>query len=188
MDNDQDFDALLEQSSLGTPAARRLRTRTPVERTRVIRRIIELRNTIMHSGGTTAAAASQELEKLVHSLGERSHGRPPGPPALRSAGRTRKRAADAVADLAVLSMRAGDLDDAEQMLDSAAAASLTGPGYTVALLMLAQLRLRASDPVGAERALRTLAAQTNTPGDALERELRSLAHLVHSQHPPSENT
>ncbi|PWI05117.1 sigma-70 family RNA polymerase sigma factor [Streptomyces sp. NWU339] len=48
---DDDFDALLEKSSLGGSAARRLRERTPLSRAQTVHRIVELRHRIAYPGG-----------------------------------------------------------------------------------------------------------------------------------------
>lgn len=69
---DDDFDALLEKSSLGGSAARRLRERTPLSRARTVRRIIELRNQIAHPGETPEEAAQTDLE-LLHQLKSMNH-------------------------------------------------------------------------------------------------------------------
>ncbi|MFF1909225.1 hypothetical protein [Kitasatospora sp. NPDC058218] len=68
MDDDQDFEALLERSSLGSPGARRLRARTPAVRADTVHRIIELRHTVIHSDGSTAADASRKLAELLRCL------------------------------------------------------------------------------------------------------------------------
>ncbi|MFD8085355.1 RNA polymerase sigma factor [Kitasatospora sp. NPDC059722] len=69
MTDDQDFDALLERSSLGSPGARRLRASTLPARAAVVRRITELRNIIAHADrAATRENALQELTELLHSL------------------------------------------------------------------------------------------------------------------------
>lgn len=70
MTDNQDFDALLEQSSLGSPAARRLRERTPVERAAAIRRITKLRNIIAHSSGAKAENAVKELAEVLRAISD----------------------------------------------------------------------------------------------------------------------
>ncbi|MFD7608620.1 Crp/Fnr family transcriptional regulator [Streptomyces mirabilis] len=76
---DDDFEALLERSSLGGPAARRLRERTPLSRARTVRRITELRNQIAHPGdGRDAAVQSaRELIQLLEDMGFRAEGEVP---------------------------------------------------------------------------------------------------------------
>ncbi|MEV0192364.1 hypothetical protein AB0I39_28010 [Kitasatospora purpeofusca] len=71
MTDNHDFDALLEQSSLGSPGARQLRARTPATRADTVRRIIELRNTITRSSstGTENENAVRELAELLDSIG-----------------------------------------------------------------------------------------------------------------------
>jgi CRP-like cAMP-binding protein len=76
---DDDFEALLERSSLGGPAARRLRERTPLSLARTVRRITELRNQIAHPGdGRDAAVQSaRELIQLLEDMGFRAEGEVP---------------------------------------------------------------------------------------------------------------
>ncbi|MFE3416157.1 Crp/Fnr family transcriptional regulator [Streptomyces mirabilis] len=76
---DDDFEALLERSSLGGPAARRLRERTPLSRARTVRRITELRNQIAHPGDGRDAAvqAARELIQLLEDMGFRAEGEVP---------------------------------------------------------------------------------------------------------------
>lgn len=69
---DDDFDALLEKSSLGGSAARRLRERTPLSRARTVHRIIELRNQIAHPGEALEQAAQTDRE-LLHQLKSMDH-------------------------------------------------------------------------------------------------------------------
>ncbi|MGX1546569.1 hypothetical protein [Streptomyces adustus] len=71
---DDDFDALLENSSLGGPVARRLRERTPVSRARAVRSITELRDRIAHLGSAPeeAAQAARELVRLLEDMGYRA--------------------------------------------------------------------------------------------------------------------
>ncbi|MBJ6613933.1 MULTISPECIES: helix-turn-helix domain-containing protein [unclassified Streptomyces] len=76
VDETDDFDALLESTSLGGAGARKLRSRTPVDRARAVRTIAHLRNRIVHDPAH-AAAAAQELVELLESLGREA---PPGPP------------------------------------------------------------------------------------------------------------
>lgn len=73
---DEDFESLLEQSSLGTEGARQLRQRTPLSRARTVRRIAELRNRIANHVGeqTEAVQAAGELLQLLQSLGYSTHG------------------------------------------------------------------------------------------------------------------
>lgn len=72
-DRDDDFEALLEQSSLGSPAARRLRERTPPKRASFIRMITELRGEIAHPGDEAEEArAARDLEHLLRTVGYRA--------------------------------------------------------------------------------------------------------------------
>jgi len=73
MDNgsDDDFEALLERSSLGTPGAQNLRRRTPHSQVESIRRIAELRNTMVHAASASSErrAAATALASLLENLG-----------------------------------------------------------------------------------------------------------------------
>ncbi|MEE1782671.1 hypothetical protein PUR71_07005 [Streptomyces sp. SP17BM10] len=69
MDDDQDFDALLERSSLGSPGARRLRASTSASRAAAVRRIVELRSILTHADDTAAKQAMAELSEALHGIG-----------------------------------------------------------------------------------------------------------------------
>ncbi|MER7671217.1 hypothetical protein ABTY61_22500 [Kitasatospora sp. NPDC096128] len=71
MDDDQDFEALLERSSLGSKGARQLRARTTPERADNIRRIIELLSLAERPDLTAAERenAARKLVGLAHSIG-----------------------------------------------------------------------------------------------------------------------
>ena len=70
---DDDFDALLEKSSLGGSAARRLRERTSASRARTVRKITELRHQIRHSSGAPQdIQAARELLRLLEGMGYRT--------------------------------------------------------------------------------------------------------------------
>ncbi|WP_326585420.1 sigma-70 family RNA polymerase sigma factor [Streptomyces sp. NBC_00481] len=70
---DDDFEALLESSSLGGPAARRLRGRTPRSQARAVRRIAELRTQIEQPvDEPEAVQADRELQRLLKELGYRT--------------------------------------------------------------------------------------------------------------------
>ncbi|MGW7385457.1 Crp/Fnr family transcriptional regulator [Streptomyces sp. NPDC054794] len=77
--DDDDFEALLEQSSLGSPAARQLRERTLLSRARTVRRITELRNQIAHPNADpqSAVQAARELLRLLEDHGYRTQGEIP---------------------------------------------------------------------------------------------------------------
>ncbi|MFJ8637448.1 DUF6082 family protein [Streptomyces sp. NPDC093568] len=73
---DADFDALLEQSSLGGPAATRLRARTPLSWARIVRRITERSEARENrEDGATARLREHhqqliaEMTKLAHASG-----------------------------------------------------------------------------------------------------------------------
>ncbi|MFF3919204.1 Crp/Fnr family transcriptional regulator [Streptomyces sp. NPDC001852] len=76
---DDDFEALLERSSLGSPAARRLRERTPLSRSGTVRRIIKLRNRIAHHGDDLDGArqSARELVQLLDDMGFRTESEVP---------------------------------------------------------------------------------------------------------------
>ncbi|GAA4090506.1 DUF5919 domain-containing protein [Streptomyces shaanxiensis] len=100
---DDDFEALLEKSSLGGPAASRLRERTPLSRARTVRRINELRHQIAHPGDEpdNAVQAARDLLRLLNDLGYGTQGEVPDE--LRIAARL----AEVVADAEAHSSRAG---------------------------------------------------------------------------------
>lgn len=66
---DAAFDEMIEKSSLGTPGARQLRARTSESHVDVVRRIIELRNTMAHGNHDESAAAANTLLELLADLG-----------------------------------------------------------------------------------------------------------------------
>ncbi|MFE6486761.1 hypothetical protein ACFVGN_28020 [Streptomyces sp. NPDC057757] len=68
---DDDFDALLERSSLGSSPARRLRERTPLGQAHTVRRITALRQQLTQPGSAPeeAAEAARELFRLLESMG-----------------------------------------------------------------------------------------------------------------------
>lgn len=73
---DADFDALLEQSSLGGPAASRLRARTPLSWAWIVRRITERRQ---HSRGSrgeqdVTAIDRQRYQQLIAQMVNLAHG------------------------------------------------------------------------------------------------------------------
>ncbi len=68
---DEEFDALLKQSSLGTEGARQLSERTPLSLARAVRRIAHLRHHItrLTTGEAERLSSVRELQHLVGSLG-----------------------------------------------------------------------------------------------------------------------
>ncbi|MEU4584464.1 hypothetical protein AB0F92_20575 [Kitasatospora aureofaciens] len=68
MDDDQDFEALLEQSSLRSKGARRLSERTPAGRADDVRRIIELLSNIDHPVGAPTQNVTQQMAALARSI------------------------------------------------------------------------------------------------------------------------
>lgn len=65
---DDEFNTLLNASSLGTDAARRLRERTPQNTARAIRTITHLRNVIVHGIGPVTEQAATEILTTLDSL------------------------------------------------------------------------------------------------------------------------
>ncbi|MFE4054216.1 hypothetical protein [Streptomyces sp. YIM B13518] len=63
---DDEFTALLNASSLGTDAARRLRERTPQNTAKAIRTITHLRNTIVYG---TGRVTEQDVTGILTALG-----------------------------------------------------------------------------------------------------------------------
>lgn len=68
-ERDEEFEELIERSSLGTPGARQLRRRTSRSQVDAVRRIVQLRNQMVHSSGPEAAAAAEALVQLLRELG-----------------------------------------------------------------------------------------------------------------------
>lgn len=66
---DEEFEALIEQSSLGSPAARRLRRRTPRAQAETVQLIARLRNLVYHGTGDQRRKAQQELAEVFRGLG-----------------------------------------------------------------------------------------------------------------------
>ncbi|MFE7587756.1 hypothetical protein ACFU6K_00030 [Kitasatospora sp. NPDC057512] len=112
MGDDQEFDALLEQSSLGSPGARRLSERTPLRRADEVRMIIELLGGGATDSGYVSSAedAARELAKLALSINN------PGWLFRLAADAGR---ADNLVKLAMLRERAGDLEGAEVLYRAA---------------------------------------------------------------------
>ncbi|MCX4920238.1 hypothetical protein [Streptomyces sp. NBC_00687] len=72
---EDEFDALLEKSSLGGSAARSLRERTPLDRARTVRRITELRDELTDSGSAPQKVrGAVELLRLLEGMGYRTRG------------------------------------------------------------------------------------------------------------------
>jgi CRP/FNR family cyclic AMP-dependent transcriptional regulator len=69
---DDDFDALIERSSLGSQAARELRARTPREQIQLVQQIITLRNLVAHGDEIDAQAAAVELLQVLSTHGYKS--------------------------------------------------------------------------------------------------------------------
>ncbi|GGQ33872.1 hypothetical protein GCM10010249_60340 [Streptomyces roseolilacinus] len=65
---DDEFNALLNASSLGTDAARRLRERTPQSTAKAIRTITHLRNTVVHGTGPVTEQAVTDILTALGSL------------------------------------------------------------------------------------------------------------------------
>jgi hypothetical protein len=65
-ERDEVFENLIERSSLGTSGARQLRRRTPRSQVDAVRRIVDLRNQMVHSSDGQAA---QALIQLLRDLG-----------------------------------------------------------------------------------------------------------------------
>jgi DNA-binding CsgD family transcriptional regulator len=68
---DDDFDALMEQSSLGAHGARRLSERSPADQAGVARRIAELRQrlSLSEEGDEEGFRAAREIRQLLDSIG-----------------------------------------------------------------------------------------------------------------------
>jgi hypothetical protein len=62
---DEEFDELLEQSSLGSPGAHQLRARVSHDQVALTRRIADLRNRMVHGDQVQARAAAAELRQLL---------------------------------------------------------------------------------------------------------------------------
>lgn len=74
---DNEFDALLAESSLGSTGARHLRDRTSASHARTVRRMADLRNQMVHGTGDASAEAAREVVQLLDALGYQGHERLP---------------------------------------------------------------------------------------------------------------
>jgi excisionase family DNA binding protein len=68
-ERDEEFEELIERSSLGASGARRLRQRTPYPQVEAVRRIVDLRNQMAHSGVSESTQAATALVQLLRDLG-----------------------------------------------------------------------------------------------------------------------
>lgn len=148
MDDDQEFDALLEQSSLRSEGARRLSERTPAGRASDVQMIIELLVEGDADSGypgsveeaarelSSADNAARTLAELALSIDN---------PAWLSRLATAAGHSDNLLGLARVEQMAGNSEGAETLYRAAVHA-----GDTTALLFLARMREAAGDPDGAE--------------------------------------
>jgi WhiB family redox-sensing transcriptional regulator len=68
-ERDEEFEKLIERSSLGTSGARQLRGRTPSSQVEIVRRIVDLRNRMVHSGASESTQAATALIQFLRDLG-----------------------------------------------------------------------------------------------------------------------
>lgn len=68
-ERDEEFEELIERSSLGASGARRLRRRAPNSQVEAVRRIVDLRNRMVYSRVSESTEAATALVQLLRNLG-----------------------------------------------------------------------------------------------------------------------
>lgn len=134
MADDESFEELMNQGSLGSPGARRLRERTSVEKARLVLRVVELRQALDSASPETSRLAlvrvNDELDGAMEELQKSREGTAAALPFVRTAHSLARRHGNLDAALELLGEArkifddAGDWEGSAQVLTAVCALSI----------------------------------------------------------------